>query len=413
MSTQTVPLATPKASLRNVYLYFTQTAAPNTPATGLAAGFTAAQIQVVINGAAPVNSSGTFTEVSAVTVPGLYIYQCTATEISTPGPVTLYPAVPTAFSPPFTLQVLMPADAVDAGTAQAGAAQTITLEAGASGTDQSYQANRIVLVGGTGQGQSRQVCYYKGSTKVATVDRPWTTNPDNTTVYTLVSSEFPTGTVRVNLAQGGGGSTITFDAGASTTDQTYDGTSVAILAGTGAGQTGLVNTYTGSTRVAQMTAGWETAPDATSVFAILALGGGQLTSGAISSGTFQTGAINANAFASSAIAASAIASNAITAAKIASAALTSAKFDNTVNIQVANTGTMQAGSTGTTAVLASAASSVSNTYDTMRLYIVSGTGAGQSQVITAYAGSTRTATMAGTWATTPDATSVYQVVPNG
>ena len=383
-------------------MYFTQTASPNTPATGLAAGFTAAQIQVVINGGIPNNSSGTFTEVSASKVPGLYVYQCAATEISTPGPVTLYPAIPAAFSPPFTLQVLMPADAVDAGTAQAGAAQTITFEAGASATDQNYQGNRVVLVGGTGQGQARQVCYYKGSTKVATVDRPWTTTPDTTTVYVLMSDELPIGVVRVNLAQGGGSSTITFDTGASATDQFYDGCGVTIIAGTGAGQTNLITTYTGATRIAQMTSNWEVAPDATSVFAIISyVSAGQLVGGAISSSQFATNAITA----------SVIASNAITAAKVASATLTSAKFDNTVNIQVATTGTMQAGSIATTAVLATVASSVNSYYNTMRIYIVSGTGIGQSQVITAYVGATRTATVAG-WATTPDNTSVYQVIPN-
>jgi len=44
---------------------------------------------------------------------------------------------------------------------------------------------------------------------------------------------------------------------------------------------------------------------------------------------------------------------------------------------------------------------------------VAGTGAGQSQYISDYVGSTRTATMNGTWITTPDNTSVYVVLPGG
>lgn len=72
-------------------------------------------------------------------------------------------------------------------------------------------------------------------------------------------------------------------------------------------------------------------------------------------------------------------------------------------------GTMQAGSTSTTAVLATSASATNDIYNFETIYILSGTGAGQSRYIADYVGSTRTATIDPAWATTPDNTSVYEV----
>jgi hypothetical protein len=73
------------------------------------------------------------------------------------------------------------------GTAQAGAAGTITLAAGSSATDHFYEGFLIQPVGGTGGGQSPRLCVgYVGSTKVATVRPNWTTTPDSTTTYELI-----------------------------------------------------------------------------------------------------------------------------------------------------------------------------------------------------------------------------------
>lgn len=71
------------------------------------------------------------------------------------------------------------------GTAQAGAASTITLAAGASAVDDAYRGMRIRTTGGTGSGQNRVVSTYNGTTKVATVSEAWTTPPDNTTTYSI------------------------------------------------------------------------------------------------------------------------------------------------------------------------------------------------------------------------------------
>ena len=75
-----------------------------------------------------------------------------------------------------------------------------------------------------------------------------------------------------------------------------------------------------------------------------------------------------------------------------------------------NTGTAQAGSTSTTINLAATASATDDIYNSMTVYISSGTGSGQIKVITDYVGSTKIATVSA-WTTTPDNTSVYEVMP--
>lgn len=73
----------------------------------------------------------------------------------------------------------------DRGTAEAGAATTITLQAGrASSVDSAYVGHWIFTTAGTGPQQARAITAYVGATRVATV-AAWTVNPDNTTVYCL------------------------------------------------------------------------------------------------------------------------------------------------------------------------------------------------------------------------------------
>lgn len=74
---------------------------------------------------------------------------------------------------------------VETGTAQAGAAGTITLAAGESAVDDFFNGAVIFLTGGTGIGQYRKISDYVGSTKVATIDTNWVTNPDATTTYLI------------------------------------------------------------------------------------------------------------------------------------------------------------------------------------------------------------------------------------
>lgn len=83
---------------------------------------------------------------------------------------------------------------IEFGTAQAGAANTITLQATSSSVDNFHRYKRLVLLSGTGAGQSAVIESYVGSTKVATircegpntVAASWFTNPDSTTKYVIL-----------------------------------------------------------------------------------------------------------------------------------------------------------------------------------------------------------------------------------
>lgn len=78
---------------------------------------------------------------------------------------------------------------VHSGTAQAGGADSITLAAGASGTDDAYRPHIIRITSGTGVGQIRECMSYNGTTKVLKV-RDWTTAPDATSVYEICEGMF-------------------------------------------------------------------------------------------------------------------------------------------------------------------------------------------------------------------------------
>lgn len=102
---------------------------------------------------------------------------------------TALPANPTAGT---TGSALFYADAKIGrrGTAQAGSASTITLDAGASATDNAYKDHFLKITSGTGSGQFATIVSYVGSTKVATISRPvsggaWSTNPDSTSVFLI------------------------------------------------------------------------------------------------------------------------------------------------------------------------------------------------------------------------------------
>jgi hypothetical protein len=75
------------------------------------------------------------------------------------------------------------------GTAQAGAAGSITLAAGASATDDIYNGMIISLTSGTGSGSSGVIVDYNGTTKVATVQKTTAAfTPDATSVYSIAAN---------------------------------------------------------------------------------------------------------------------------------------------------------------------------------------------------------------------------------
>ena len=74
---------------------------------------------------------------------------------------------------------------IRSGTAQAGAAGTITLDASASAVNDFYNHCQILLTGGTGVGQLRLITDYNGTTKVATIGPNWATTPDATSTFAI------------------------------------------------------------------------------------------------------------------------------------------------------------------------------------------------------------------------------------
>jgi len=155
-------------------------------------------------------------------------------------------------------------------------------------------------------------------------------------------------------AQAGSAYGITLAAGESATDHIYNRNLIAILDGTGVGQTRTIVDYNGTSKVAVVDRNWWVNPDSTSQYFVMA--------------------------------------------------------DDTP--LVTDHGLAQAGE-NTTITLRDSASAIDSTYEDQIIQIMAGTGRGQFRLIDSYVGSTKVATIHGTWTTNPDATSVYVMVPGG
>ena len=158
------------------------------------------------------------------------------------------------------------------GTAQAGTATTITLAAGADGGDGIYNRNLIIIVGGTGAGQTRTIADYNNTTKVCIIDRNWRINPDATSEYQILADDTSL-VVDQGIAQAGTATTITLRDYASSINDTYLCNIIAIIGGTGRGQARLVGGYNGGTKVVTLCGdNWVTNPDNTSVYVMIPYG---------------------------------------------------------------------------------------------------------------------------------------------
>jgi hypothetical protein len=74
-------------------------------------------------------------------------------------------------------------------------------------------------------------------------------------------------------AAAGGASTITLPAAAVATDDIYNGATITITGGTGAGQTRVISDYVGGTKIATVSVAWATQPNNTSTFVITSVVG--------------------------------------------------------------------------------------------------------------------------------------------
>ena len=178
--------------------------------------------------------------------------------------------------------------AVHTGTAQAGTSTSITLAAGANGGDGIFNRNLIVIIGGTGTGQTRTIADYNDTTKICVIDREWRITPDATSEYQILADDTPL-IVDHGVAQAGTSTTIRLRAYASSTDDTYTCNIIIIIAGTGRGQARLVGSYNGATKDVTICGdNWVTTPDTTSVYVMLPYG----ASCASCIGTYARGQIN-------------------------------------------------------------------------------------------------------------------------
>lgn len=218
------------------------------------------------------------------------------------------------------------------GTAQSGGASSIQLDVGASAVDDYYNTYYVKIIAGTGVGEEKQIISYDGASKTATVDSAWIAAPDATSVFkvgsryvrirdVLVENNLSTGlypkpfyvqttnkedvqgpiNIRGNVAtsykvmgnniffdasnqltaisdynilhygtaQAGGASSITLAANASSTNDSYNDLKVRIKAGVGTGQSRIISDYDGTTKVATVSAAWDTQPDATSEYELI------------------------------------------------------------------------------------------------------------------------------------------------
>ena len=88
------------------------------------------------------------------------------------------------------------------GTAQAGGAASITLEAGADSNDDIYNNERISILEGTGAGQARLISDYDGTTKVATVNNNWVVQPDSTSIYSIAGADVEVDAIETSALAG-------------------------------------------------------------------------------------------------------------------------------------------------------------------------------------------------------------------
>lgn len=191
---------------------------------------------------------------------------------------------------------------LQSGTAQAGAAGTITLQSNASAKDDFYNGLFVLITNDSPSGaqyQLRRIIDYVGSTKVATVDSNWGTNPSSASTYDIlipegydvkaisgikvadwnISGYMPSDAVYVNsahpyirlgvgagLAQGDGGGANTIQLANSfiVENDEWVGGIIAIVGGAGRGQQRYITDTSAATDIATVDGDWEEPVDNTS-----------------------------------------------------------------------------------------------------------------------------------------------------
>jgi len=185
---QLIPAGTQVDAEKKVPIYLVDATDGYTEETGITITIgSGTECQVSKNGAAYAacedSTDGAWAEVGN----GLYTLLLDDADVDTPGYLAIRILDSGGAHRVFMglVQIVSVAD----GTAQAGAAGTITLDSGdAAGSDFYNDGMAVEIIRGTGAGQVRCITDYDGGTKVATVDPNWTTNPDTDSEYRLIPS---------------------------------------------------------------------------------------------------------------------------------------------------------------------------------------------------------------------------------
>ena len=268
----------------------------NAPLTG--ATVSGADSEVSIDGAIFVDCGSEFTEITrSGTNSGVYRLDLTAAECSGEELVYLIRSTVAGTIDRVVIPEVLPA--MDSGEAVNGGANTITLRLGASALDDYYNNNIVEIVRGTGAGQSKMILDYEGSTRIATVDRNWVTQPDSTSVYiihALIAAKATSGIPDVNvksidgdetaatlfksLYQGGliagtindtspTDTSFNGDVGLSSVDDFFNGQLLVMTDGSQSGDAKRISDYVGSSKLITLVGALSGAPANGDAFVIL------------------------------------------------------------------------------------------------------------------------------------------------
>jgi flagellin-like hook-associated protein FlgL len=207
-----------------------------------------------------------------------------------------------------------------------------------------------------------------------------TTPPDGKThTVVLRNAVTASGNVQAASAPAGIPPTIVLDSSADATDDFYTGNTVTFKNSDGTLETRKIVSYDGATRTATLDEACNTAVSATSTYDVVDSTLGQL------------------GFADQAT------TRQLVGTSISSPVTVLGKYPLTGQV---------ASATGSSVTLTSDATATADFYKNWTITIVSGPGAGQTQTITGYDGTTKEAALSGSWSVPlPDATSVYSLSP--
>src|SRR3972149_6718879 len=99
-------------------------------------------------------------------------------------------AMPSDFDEEILVELL---DGAHTGTAQSGAATSITLASDEDITEAEILGSGILITGDTGKGGFRQAISYNTTSKVVGINSAWATNPDSTSEYLIVNKYYKLG----------------------------------------------------------------------------------------------------------------------------------------------------------------------------------------------------------------------------